>query len=148
MENLLQLQEKCWLWARAIDANGYGVIGWSENRKPKRFYVHRVVYDSLVGPIPEGLQLDHLCRVRHCINPSHLEPVTCLINTKRGANPKMVAHKNGTCVKGHDKSNFYIRKNGKTAYCKICKLDRLKERAAARGNWNFNGRKGKQNESK
>jgi hypothetical protein len=65
----------CWLWGGARDRGGYGVF---ENQK-----AHRVSYVLSGGTIPEGLQLDHLCFVRHCVNPEHLEPVTAKENTRR-----------------------------------------------------------------
>jgi hypothetical protein len=72
--------EGCWLWTAAISPNGYGkfmVSGRPVN-------AHRLVYQLTVGPIPDGLDLDHLCRVRHCVNPDHLEPVTRSENLLRG----------------------------------------------------------------
>lgn len=138
-----KLQDKCWLWARAIDATGYGVLGLSIDGKRKKYLAHRVVYEALKGAIEKGYDVDHLCRARSCINPDHLEAVTHRENMRRGISPKWVAYNNGTCVKGHSKSNFYIRKDGQTAYCKICKMDKLKAEAKLRGNWNFNGRKAK-----
>ena len=62
------LTSPCWLWPGKVDLRGYAKIG----SKP----AHRAVYEALVGPIPPGLQIDHLCHVRHCMNPTHLEAVT------------------------------------------------------------------------
>lgn len=70
----------CWIWLGELNRNGYGRVCV----KGKRPVAHRHVYETLVGPIPEGLLLDHLCRVRCCVNPSHLEPVTPKENTLRG----------------------------------------------------------------
>lgn len=71
----------CWLYMGSWDsANGYGKISWGGRHS----MLHRVVYELTVGPIPEGLILDHQCRVRACCNPAHLEPVTVQVNTERG----------------------------------------------------------------
>lgn len=69
-----------WLWTGELNRNDYGrlsVMG-------ERLMAHRLSYERHVGPIPEGLILDHTCRVRSCINPAHLEPVTVQVNTLRG----------------------------------------------------------------
>jgi hypothetical protein len=66
----------CWIWQRGIDAAGYGRVAGTR--------AHRVFYERHVGPIPEGLTIDHLCRVRSCCNPAHLEPVTAVENVSRG----------------------------------------------------------------
>lgn len=71
----------CWIYTGSIIHNGYGTIGVPHRQ---RRLVHRIAYESLVGPIPEGLDLDHLCRVRSCCNPLHLEPVTRKENARRG----------------------------------------------------------------
>lgn len=71
--------EGCWLWLGTITPNGYGQIRVSRSNRS----AHRVLYEFLVGPIPEGLDLDHLCRVRRCVNPAHLEPVTRSENIRR-----------------------------------------------------------------
>ncbi len=73
----------CWLWTASLSRDGYG---WS-SLKHKTYQAHRLVYTLLVGAPPEGLHLDHLCRVRHCVNPSHLEPVTPRENLVRGDTP-------------------------------------------------------------
>lgn len=70
----------CWLWTGYCDRDGYGVIGTTDRRSD---LVHRVAYLALIGPIPDGLELDHTCRVRNCVRPAHLEPVTHLVNVRR-----------------------------------------------------------------
>ena len=71
---------KCWFWTGWNSGNGYGKV----SVEGKAMMAHRAVYEMLVGPIPDGLILDHGCRHRACCNPAHLEPVTVLINTLRG----------------------------------------------------------------
>lgn len=70
----------CWLWRGAVDPTGYGRF-FLDGRMD---YAHRAAYRLLVGPIPEGLDIDHLCRVRACVNPQHLEAVTRRENLLRG----------------------------------------------------------------
>lgn len=72
--------DECWPWTGAKLQHGYGHLKVGESYPP----AHRVAYELLVGPIPEGLQIDHLCRVRDCVNPAHLEPVTNAENGRRG----------------------------------------------------------------
>lgn len=87
---------------------------------------HRFAYEDIVGPILEGLTIDHLCRVRHCVNPAHLEPVTHLENVRRGnggLNQLAKTH----CPKGHpyDEENTYrlpSRPSGR--YCRACRRER------------------------
>jgi hypothetical protein len=74
-----KLDDGCWLWTGACNSTGYGQ--WGVNGRSRS--VHRVAYEALVGPIPDGLTIDHLCRVRPCCNPEHLEPVTIAENTAR-----------------------------------------------------------------
>jgi hypothetical protein len=74
----------CWIWTGAIHKrNGYGVI--NKGRRLGAARVHRVVWELLVGPVEPGLDLDHLCRVRACCNPDHLQPATRLTNVTRGS---------------------------------------------------------------
>ncbi len=71
----------CWLWNHSLFRNGYARLG--------KHIAHRVVYEHYKGPIPEGMDLDHLCRVKRCVNPDHLEPVTEADNVRRGVSAKL-----------------------------------------------------------
>ena len=75
----------CWIWARSRKPKGYGQL----RRAGKTLYAHRVYWERENGPIPEGLELDHLCRQRACCNPAHLELVTSQENTLRGLSTKL-----------------------------------------------------------
>lgn len=70
----------CWIWQFSRSPSGYGQV-WHEGKLAQ---AHRIYYEKEVGPIPTGLDLDHLCRVRACVNPEHLEPVTRAVNARRG----------------------------------------------------------------
>jgi hypothetical protein len=90
----------CWLWIGGLDYGGYGQ--WSVNSKTKIITkkAHRVVYEFYKGVIPNDLQLDHLCRVRCCVNPDHLEPVTGARNIQRG-NTGLTNSLKTHCLRGH-----------------------------------------------
>jgi hypothetical protein len=77
----------CHLWAGSLTKAGYGIVS---HRQVNR-YAHRVAWELLHGPIPDGLSIDHLCRVRSCINPAHMEPVSPAENCRRGAKAKITA---------------------------------------------------------
>lgn len=115
----------CWLWTGPLNPAGYGgtIRAWGKGWLP-----HRLAYTVMVGSIPDGLQIDHLCRQRDCINPAHLEAVTQAENLRRqGA---AVTH----CPRGHEYSitNTYRSADG-LRRCRICCRDRNREvkRAAA-----------------
>lgn len=103
----------CWLWTRG-KSDGYGVF--HIKRIPRG--AHRVAYELLVGPIPEGLELDHRCRNRACVNPAHLEPVPHRVNVKRGLSGQL----KNECRKGHEytEENTYHAPSGKR-FCRACK---------------------------
>lgn len=107
--------DACWLWRAALDTIGYGSVTVNGRRQ----CVHRVVYELLVGPIPPGLELDHLCRVRACCNPRHLEPVTHLTNMGRGAHATKTH-----CKRGHPLTpeNVYNPPSlPRSRYCVACR---------------------------
>lgn len=107
----------CWEWMGAKTA-GYGCFG--SRNGPGSKLAHRWTWENLVGPVPAGLELDHLCRNRACCNPDHLEPVTRRVNQLRGA-PNVVHHTVTHCLRGHlyDDENTGINNRGR--YCRACK---------------------------
>lgn len=109
----------CWLWTAAMHRNGYGKIGYLGRTRT----THRLAYEELIGPIPDKLQLDHLCRVRCCVNPNHMEPVTAQTNILRGNCPKIVAQRNLSkthCVRGHEFTAANTRRYGTSRNCRLC----------------------------
>lgn len=88
----------CWLWTGATVQNGYGKVK-RRAISPSPLYAHRYAYEQLVGPVPHALQLDHLCRVRLCVRPDHLEPVTAKVNLNRGRHH---LRERTSCRKGHE----------------------------------------------
>ena len=111
----------CWLWLAGRGSHGYGLFHL--NGTGKTVYAHRYAWQSLVGEIPDGLQVDHLCRVRDCVNPDHLQPVTQTVNIQRGNSPSAIAKRSGLCRKGHDRSDAYIRPSGYPE-CRTCIRER------------------------
>lgn len=120
----------CWLWTGYVLWNGYGQFIWRQPGLTR--FVHRIAYMLLIGPIPDGHDLDHLCRVRNCLNPWHLEPVTRRTNLLRGEHPRMVASRTGICVSGRHAlsgDNVYRHRNG-TKTCLSCRNERQAAKAA------------------
>lgn len=104
----------CWEWAGGIRQDGYAIfhLNW------RRWYAHRLTYETLIDTIPLGLQCDHLCRNRACVNPAHIEPVTQRENVRRG----LLALPREFCNYGHPYSgpNLYVAPNG-TRHCRACR---------------------------
>lgn len=107
----------CLLWAAAASGRGYGRFGHGG----RQVQAHRFAYTALVGPIGDGLVMDHLCRNRACVRPDHLEPVTNRENLLRGEGPSAVAAARTHCVHGHpfDEANTWLDKKGKRR-CRSC----------------------------
>ena len=109
----------CWIWATGLSAAGYGRIRWDG----ELVYAHRLMYESLIGPIPEGLEIDHLCRNRACVDPAHLEPVTHRVNLLRGDVGAFNAAKTH-CPQGHPYDEANTGRSGTHRYCRRCSNDR------------------------
>lgn len=108
--------EGCWIWCGSLLLHGgYGQF----NNGRTMVLAHRWAYEHFVGPIPDGLDLDHLCRVRSCVNPEHLEPVTRSENLRRGYAARGVK---SHCAQGHpfDEVNTFPRHDGGRG-CRICR---------------------------
>ncbi len=93
--------ETCWLWTACVGADGYGYF-WVGGRPTGRMEsAHRISYGLFVGEIPNGLQIDHLCRVRECVRPDHMEVVTSYENWLRGEQEGASSARTGICKHGH-----------------------------------------------
>ena len=117
---------QCWLFLGSR-TRGYGKF----YNGGKYTYAHRYAYELLVGPIPDELQLDHLCRVRHCVNPAHLEAVTHQVNGLRGTSPLADNARKTECVRGHpfDDENTYRDPKGRRQ-CRACSREKDRRRYA------------------
>lgn len=107
---------ECWLWSGGTHPNGYGYFDGG--------YAHRWAYENAVGEIPPGLEIDHLCRTRNCVNPSHLELVTHAENQRRRKGFKTGPYNVGThCKSGHERSpeNTRIRPSDGARECIPCR---------------------------
>lgn len=128
----------CWLWTGGKTRGGYGTFNPTRD---KAQVAHRYWYEVAIGPVPRELDLDHLCRVRHCVNPDHLEPVTRSENIRRGilhgpADGGAAASRQRAkthCPRGHEYTleNTYSPPSRPTArYCRQCHLEHTRERRA------------------
>lgn len=119
---------ECWLWTAGQRSTGYG----SFHNGEKNVSAHRFAYEMQVGPIPHGMVLDHLCRTRLCVNPSHLEPITNAENVLRGVGHTAINARKSHCNKGHEytPSNTYTRPGGGRT-CITCRREWDRQRRAA-----------------
>ncbi len=118
----------CWIWTGPINEKGYGIV----NFKKKRIRAHRLMYELSRGPIDRGLVIDHLCRVRCCVNPAHMEVVTNKVNVLRGIGRTAANAKKTCCPKGHTytESNTYVASSGERR-CRECnRADQARYRSA------------------
>jgi len=122
----------CWVWAASKYSDGYGQFGVSPKHQ---IGSHRFAYNYWVGPIPDGLELDHLCRVRECCNPEHLEPVTHKVNMLRGLAAEVTIRRQRSkshCPYGHPYAghNLYLTSNG-WRQCRACSRRRYENKRIA-----------------
>jgi hypothetical protein len=117
----VNLSDNCWLWTASTNNFGYGRY----KVNGKMIFSHRYSYEHFKGDIPKGLTIDHLCRVRNCVNPAHLEAVTHQENCKRGNVGKNQSDKTH-CPQGHEYTaeNTYIAQNSRK--CRECQYSRNK----------------------
>jgi hypothetical protein len=123
---------ECWLWTGPTSEFGYGS---TTPTRPGSRVAHRLSYLTFVGPIPDGMQIDHLCRTPACFNPEHLEAVTPRINTLRGIGPSAANAQKDTCPQGHAYEGDNVRVDPKTSkrYCRTCQRQRAQQRRQAQG---------------
>lgn len=117
-ENETQHTPTCIRWTGAHDADGYGRVQVGSKWKG----AHRVAWEKLHGEIPTGLVIDHLCRVRNCINVDHMEVVTSKENTLRGLNPPAVNARKKICIHGHKLEGINLRiRSDSHRECVLCR---------------------------
>jgi len=122
----------CILFTGHVRESGYATI----EHEGRKHLVHRVAHELLIGAIPPGYQVDHLCFTRHCVNPFHLEAVTPMVNTMRSASPSRVNADKTHCDYGHEftPENTYYRHDRTGRICRACGARRaraIRERRAA-----------------
>lgn len=115
---------ECWSWTAGQSSNGYGIYCMPTRLGGRGVRAHRVSYEMHVGPIPDGLVIDHLCRNRTCVNPDHIEPVTQAENIRRGV-AYLVSQRGGVCGNGHPitPENTYFRPDRVSGVCRPCKAE-------------------------
>jgi len=116
----------CWLWTASLDGHGYGQFNKVlSNGKWGSSKAYKFSYERAKGPVPDGLQIDHLCRERSCVNPDHLEAVTQKENILRGTSPAAMNLRKNHCSKGHEwtEDNVALYKGRRGRMCKQCNRD-------------------------
>lgn len=113
----------CWLWTGARMKNGYGRFGLGDGTTR---FAHRVAYELFVGPIPDGLVIDHTCAVKQCVNPAHLEAVTNAENHRRWT--ATIEY----CPRGHAYDEANTLRNGPSRSCRTCRQEQYRRRSEAR----------------
>jgi len=108
----------CWLTTYKPMSAGYVLVGVADQGK---VLGHRLTYEHYRGPIPEGLELDHLCRNRACVSPLHLEAVTRRVNMARGDHPSAITKRTNICRRGHSMADALVESRGRR--CRTCRRE-------------------------
>lgn len=119
--------ESCWLWTGAVINSGYGFCRVADQTMG---LAHRLVYELMVGKIPAGLTIDHLCGNRLCVNPAHLEPVSLRENILRGDSPSARQARQTHCKRGHLLAGDNLVRSSPTRQCRTCWNARARLRRA------------------
>jgi hypothetical protein len=143
----------CWNYTRRLNKGGYGYATTSKFGSIQDKYIHRIMYRFLIGPIPDGFHIDHLCRNRACGNPLHMEPVTAAVNVMRGLGPCAQNASKTHCSKGHQLEGHNLiwkKRPGRKLYrtCRMCiyarnKVAYLTKDGRAKQNARYHKRKAK-----
>jgi Flp pilus assembly pilin Flp len=125
LDRWIDKQDDHWFWRGNLKTAGYGRI----RLNGVKVLAHRAVYEAYVGPIPAGLTIDHLCRVRACVNPAHLEPVSMKVNVLRGVGAAAQHARQTHCKRGHPLvgEHVYLNAQGHRR-CRTCQLEMHAER--------------------
>ncbi|MES2211007.1 MAG: HNH endonuclease signature motif containing protein [Chloroflexota bacterium] len=115
-------RDDCWLWTGGT-SRGYGMF-WNGHARVK---AHRWIYEHMRADIPDGLQIDHLCRQTKCVNPWHMEPVTPRVNVLRSENRAALGARRDNCLNGHP-----LTDGGTQRICRVCRRDADRRRYRAR----------------
>ncbi len=127
----VRVGDGCWEWTGATSPTGYGHLPVRTTvNEPREVLAHRFVYELLVGPIPDGLDIDHLCRNRACVRPSHLEPVPPRENILRGEGPSAHNARQTHCARGHEFTAANTRVHAGRRYCRACGRERMRQQRA------------------
>lgn len=116
-------EDDCWMYAGQLSASGYGIVAVYHDNRSTSARAHRAMYETLVGEVPEGLELDHLCRNKACINSAHLEPVTHRENVLRSVGAPGINAAKTHCSNGHEftEDNIYrFKRAPNTRICRMC----------------------------
>lgn len=126
----VRMTDGCWIWTAENSTNQFGHGVFSVGRGVSKG-AHRFAYEQIVGPIPEGYVLDHLCRNPSCVRPDHLEPVPQRVNLLRATSPVAINAAKTECKRGHplDGDNLGLRSDG-NRYCRTCRLEQQRVRRA------------------
>jgi HNH endonuclease len=124
--NKVEKTATCWLWTGDVSTYGYAQFHLGSRAKRITVKGHRLSYEMFLGPITEGMTLDHKCRVRRCVNPAHLEPVSARENVRRGLSIPAQNARKRVCQHGHPFNglNTKWRKNPPGRDCKACDAER------------------------